>query len=88
MVFPDETFEYIIENYTEKEDGVRKLKRCLEVIYTKLNLYRLMKPESTLFKNEKSLKIEFPFTVTTQIVDKLIKNDTGEKNDNWKRMYN
>ena len=47
-----------------------------------------MKSESTLFKNEKSLKVEFPFTVTTEIVDKLIKNDNGEKNDNWKRMYN
>jgi len=87
IIFSDETLEYIIEKYTEKEDGVRNLKRCLEIIYTKLNLYRLMKPESTLFKDDKSLKVEFPFTVTTEVVDKLIKKEQEEENDNWKRIY-
>ena len=33
---PDETIEYIAENLTEKEDGVRNLKRCIEIIYTKI----------------------------------------------------
>jgi ATP-dependent Lon protease len=72
---PDETIHYIIENLCGKEDGVRNLKRCLEIIYTKLNLYRLMKPGSNLFEEDMSLKVEFPFTVTRQIVDKLIKQD-------------
>ena len=72
---PDETIHYIIENLCGKEDGVRNLKRCLEIIYTKLNLYRLMKPGSNLFEEDMSLKVEFPFTVTRQIVDKLIKPD-------------
>ena len=45
-----------------------------------------MKPESALFKEEKSLNVEFPFTVTPEIVDKLIKKES-EGNDNWKRMY-
>ena len=45
-----------------------------------------MKPESALFKDEKSLKVEFPFTVTPEIVDKLIKKE-GDDNDNWKVMY-
>ena len=88
IILPDETLEYIIENHTEKEDGVRNFKRCLEIIYTKLNLYRLMKSDSKLFKDEKSLKVEFPFTVTTEIVDKLIKKEKEEGNDNWKRLYN
>ena len=86
IIIPDETIDHIVSKYTEKEDGVRNLKRCLEIIYTKLNLYRLMKPESALFKDEKSLKVEFPFTVTTEIVDKLIKNES-EGNNNWKQMY-
>ena len=39
-----------------------------------------MKPDSQLFKNEKSLDVSFPFTVTTEIVDQLIKtNNNGEK---------
>ena len=88
VVILDDTLEYIIENYTYKEDGVRNLKRCLEIIYTKLNLFRLMKPESSLFKEEKSLQVEFPFTVSIEIVEKLLKKEQHEKNDNWKRMYN
>ena len=88
VVIADDTLEYIIEKYTAKEDGVRNLKRCLEIIYTKLNLFRLMKPESRLFKEEKSLEVNFPFTVTTEIVEKLLKINNEEKNDNWKRLYN
>jgi hypothetical protein len=34
-----------------------------------------MKPESKLFEKETTLKVEFPFTVTSEIVKKLIKKD-------------
>ena len=77
IIIPDETIHYLIDNHCNKEDGVRNLKRCLEIIYTKLNLYRLMKPGSNLFEEDMSLKVEFPFTVTKDIVDKLIKIDKG-----------
>jgi len=75
IIIPDETIDYLVENYTEGEKGVRNLKRSLEIIYTKLNLYRLMKPDSPLFEKEMTLKVEFPYTVTTDIVKKLIKKD-------------
>jgi ATP-dependent Lon protease len=79
IIIPDETLHYIMENHCNKEDGVRNMKRCLEIIYTKLNLYRLMKPGTNLFEESMTLKVEFPFKVTTDIVDKLI---TKEKEDN------
>jgi ATP-dependent Lon protease len=75
IIIPEETIDYIVENYTEGEKGVRNLKRSLEIIYTKLNLYRLMKPDSTLFENEMTLKVEFPYKVTPDVVKKLIKKD-------------
>ena len=75
IIIPDSAIQYIIDNLCNKEDGVRNLKRCLEIIYTKLNLYRLMKPGSNLFEEDMSLKVQFPFTVTKDIVDKLIKKD-------------
>ena len=78
IIIPDETEHYIIDNFCNKEDGVRNLKRCLEIIYTKLNLYRLMRPGSNLFQEDMALKVEFPFKVTKDIVDKLIKtNNSG-----------
>ena len=76
VIIPDDSIYFIIENYCNKEDGVRNLKRCLEIIFTKLNLYRLMKPDTNLFENEMSIKVSFPFTVTKDIVEKLIKKDT------------
>jgi ATP-dependent Lon protease len=81
----DEVLHYIIEHYCEKEDGVRNQKRCLEIIYTKLNLYRLMRPGSSLFDADMTMAVSFPFQVTKQIVDKLIKLN---KEDNFaKSMY-
>ena len=84
IIIPAETLAYIIETYTEEEKGVRNLKRCIEIIYTKLNLYRLMKPETNLFEQDLSLKVEFPFTVTVDVVKKLIKKD---EKMSWGHMY-
>ncbi len=85
ITIAEETLHYIIANYTDKEDGVRTLKRCLEIIYTKLNLYRLMRPDTNIFESEMSIKVEFPMQVTPAIVDKLIKKivDSGS----WHNMY-
>jgi ATP-dependent Lon protease len=77
VIIPNETLEYIIttEGLTKCEDGVRNLKRCLEIIYTKLNLFRLVKTTDNFFNKEIDLKVSFPFTVTKKSVDALIKND-------------
>ena len=73
IIIPDDTLHYVIDKYTSKEKGVRNLKRCLEIIYSKLILFRLMKPDHNLFNNKmKTLKLEYPFNVTYSIVDKLI----------------
>ena len=86
IIIPDETIKYICDNLTEGEKGVRNLKRCLEIIYSKLNLYRLMKEGSSLFNKEETLKVEFPFTVTRDVVDKLIKK-SKEGNDILASLY-
>ena len=83
IIIPEQSVNYIVDNHCNKEDGVRNLKRCLEIIYTKLNLYRLMKPGTNLFEEDMSLKVEFPFTVTKDVVDKLIKKNT----DNFSLMH-
>jgi ATP-dependent Lon protease len=83
IIIPEQSINYIVDNHCNKEDGVRNLKRCLEIIYTKLNLYRLMKPGTNLFEEDMSLKVEFPFTVTKDVIDKLIKKNT----DNFTLMH-
>ena len=77
---PEDTLHYIIEQYTNKEEGVRNLKRCVEIIYTKVNLFRLMKPDENLFEKDIPIKVSFPFTVTRDIVDKLLKEPSNDLN--------
>jgi ATP-dependent Lon protease len=79
ITIKEDALHHIIDNYTEDEQGVRNLKRCLEIVHTKLNLYRLMKPGTNLFEEDMSLKVEFPFSVTTAVVDKLLKHDGSTK---------
>jgi len=88
IIIPNETLEYIISNtaLTNEEAGVRNLKRCLEIIYTKLNLFRLIKSDSNIFGKDIELEVSFPFTVTKKVVDILIKNEE-KQNQSLLAMY-
>ena len=79
VIITDDALNRIITNFTDKEKGVRNLKRCLEITYTKLNLYRLMKQDSSLFDKKETIKVSFPFTVTPEVVNKLIKQNEKER---------
>lgn len=85
LIIPDVTLNHIIETYTGQEKGVRNLKRCLETIYSKLNLFRLMKPGTNLFGEDLALQVEFPFTLTMDVVRKLLKLDQ-QKSDHMMYM--
>jgi len=76
VIIPNDTIEYIASQLSKNESGVRNLKRCLEIIHTKLNLFRLVNPErENMFTKEINMKVEFPITVTRKVVDALIKNE-------------
>ena len=85
IIIPEATMRYIIEHFTEKEQGVRNLKRCLEIVYTKMNLYRLMRPGTKLFETEMTMEVKFPMTITPDVVDKLIKTTKDE--GAWQNMF-
>ena len=77
IIIPDDTIKYIVgaKHLTQEEAGVRNMKRCLEIIYTKLNLFRLMKPDENIFSKDIQMNVSFPITVTNKEVDVLIKNE-------------
>jgi len=88
VIIPDETIQHIVscKDITNDEAGVRNLKRCLEIIYTKLNLFRLVKPEEKLFEKDLDIDVSFPFTVTPAHVDKFIARDQVS-NQSFLSMY-
>ena len=93
IVIPDEVLQYLISTprFTQKEEGVRNLNRCLEIIHTKLNLFRLMRSSvetehvPILGKNA-DIKVSFPYTVTKKDVDILIHNEENQ-NQSLLAMY-
>ena len=102
VIVPNETIQYLVEKeeLTAKEEGVRNLKRCLEIVFKKLNLLRLMgsgnsEPETKsetksetmqIFGEEFKFKVEFPFTVKKEHIDALIKKrEVGPSA--WKDMF-
>ena len=84
LIISDETILYIIDRYTGKEEGVRNLKRCLETIISKINIYNLSQngkeSEENVKMNFKIKEFALPLTVTIDIVQELL----SVKSDNDK----
>jgi ATP-dependent Lon protease len=71
IIMSDTIIEYIIENYTKPEKGVRNLKRNIETIVSKINLFRLLKPNTCVFDHI-PIHISFPLIINCDLVDKLL----------------
>jgi ATP-dependent Lon protease len=87
VVVPDDVLTYLATNtrFTQGESGVRALKRCLEIIHTKLNLVRLVGGDMDVLG--KTGRAEFPRTVTRADVDALVTADAAGDNQSLLSMY-
>ena len=85
IIIDNTMIKYLVEKYTQNEKGVRNLKRCLEVIFSKLNLYTLMKPGTKLFGDKIIDNITYPYQVTEEIIGEIIKHTT--KPGQYLNMY-
>lgn len=85
LILPDEVLNYLVQNYTKEEKGVRNLKRCLEMIFTKMNLSRFTDTSTEFFKKAFLENVEFPYTLTNRDIDKLVVK--GEQNPYLSTLY-
>ena len=85
LIITDEVLSHVIQNHTSQEKGVRTLKRCLEIIYTKINLSRFTDSNLEIFKDAFVGNIEFPYTITNRDVDKMIIK--GDENPYLTTLY-
>lgn len=74
IIFNDEVLKHIVE-ITDDEKGVRKLKRSLEDIVSRVNVFRLLKQK--ISPTDKEL-VNFPLIITENVARKLI----PKKNEN------
>jgi ATP-dependent Lon protease len=71
ILLSDEVIQNIINNFAEKENGVRNLKRCLEEIVSKCNILRY-DPTGELI-NFKSKKFSLPIEINNDNLNDFIK---------------
>ena len=91
IIFNNEIITYIIENYTEKEEGVRNLKRCFDNIISKINMYEMLFDEETK-KTEIELpytfeNFELPYTLKKEDVDNLLNKNNMNDDKPPPNMY-
>ena len=75
IIIGDDTIKYIINKYTNNEDGVRNIKRCIEEIFLKINLLRLMKNKESSISIDIKYYIDdmiFPLNIDYNIADKML----------------
>ena len=76
IIFTDEIIKNIIEKYTEGEEGVRNLKRCIETIISKINIHILSQGDNSLSFNLEDLNL--PVTLNEKHIEILLKKDSSE----------
>jgi len=74
IIFSDNLITFIIEKFTESEEGVRNLKRCLENIVSIINLYNLTDNDDMILET-KIKDFKLPITLTNDHIESLLKEN-------------
>lgn len=86
VTLSDSAIQFIIEEYSKDEKGVRTLIRTVESMMTRINMLRVAKHES--MKDYKFyMDIEFPLTITEDIVKTVLVDFVKKDPETWKSMY-
>jgi len=81
ILFDDDIIRYIIQSHTNQEEGVRNLKRCLESIVSKVNIFALTHTDDNDSSINETLSFtipdfKLPLHITRDHVDKLLPKST------------
>ena len=83
ILFTNDALVEIIEKYSGDEKGVRNLKRCINNIFARINMIRLMSaPE---FKCVKGIEIKFPLSIDSELVNKVLHKRSND--ESWRNLY-
>ena len=87
VTLADSAINFVIEEYSKEEKGVRTLIRTIESMMTRINMLRVAKHES--MKDYKFyMDIELPLTITEETVKHILIDFVKKDPESWKSMYN
>jgi ATP-dependent Lon protease len=87
VIISDEVIKKIIINYTNNEKGVRNLRRCLENIISKINVFKYLKNNDDKLVNFNIKNFKLPFTITVENLENFIKDNSNSSDNSWLNMY-
>lgn len=91
IVFNDDIIKDIIEKFTDNEQGVRNLKRCLETIISKVNMYELLydcdNDKSSIDLDYTITDFSIPYNVKTEDLEILLNKNNGDIDKPPEHMY-
>lgn len=78
LILTDEAINFLIQEHSQQEEGVRTLIRVVENVVTRLNLLRIAGKQEDVSRRLKfAMDISFPLTITREVVEKLLSDITA-----------
>ena len=82
----DAAIQYMIAEFSADEKGVRTLIRKVESMMTRINMLRVAKDDS--MKDYKFyMDVNFPFTITQDVVKKILYDADKKEPETWRSFY-
>jgi len=84
--FDTGAMQFLISEYSDKEQGVRNLIRAAETIVTRLNMLRISKHDS-MKDYEFYVDVSFPIKLNPKLIQKLLQSKKAKEDELWRTMY-
>ena len=84
--FETDAMRYLINEHSDKEQGVRNLIRAVETIVTRLNMLRISKDPS-MKQYDFYVDLSFPLKLTCGLIEKLLQEKKVKEPESWRMMY-
>ena len=79
IIINDDILEYVIDKFTNKEEGVRNLKRCIESMISKINIYYLTGDSNNIDLNFKIKDFKLPYIINREDIDNFLKINNSDQ---------
>ncbi len=86
IIISDEVIKNIINNNTNSEKGVRNLRRCLDTIVSKINIFKYLQNNNDRLVNFDIKNFKLPFEITLNNL-KTFLVDNNSVDNSWMNMY-
>ena len=86
LTITDDAVKFLINDYSNEEEGVRTLIRAVETLVTRINLLRIA-DEETAKSYPFYMKIRLPMEIKPDDVKHILNDMTRTVNESWRHLY-